>query len=160
MSTAPTLNGQVIGQAHYATRALLERAIAPLGVSFGQVLTLNVLAPGAIERTGLVHRITSTLKVDEPTVHTLITHLVDAGLAQVGDRTPTDAGEPQVWLTDTGHTLHGRVSDAVTGITARLYADLPTDETSTAARVLTLVTQRANAELAAPPDVAAAVGQK
>ena len=29
MSTAPTLNGQVIGQAHYATRALLETVLAP-----------------------------------------------------------------------------------------------------------------------------------
>ncbi|SIM71778.1 hypothetical protein [Micromonospora cremea] len=163
MSTAPTLNGQVVGQAHYATRALLERAVAPLGVTFGQALTLNVLAAGAIERTGLVHRITSTLKVDEPAAHTLITQLVDADLAQVDDRTPTGAGQPRVWLTDTGHTVQGRISDAVAGITARLYADIPADETSTAARVLTLVTQRANAELAAMPagpGVAATLGQK
>ncbi|MBQ0906113.1 MarR family winged helix-turn-helix transcriptional regulator [Micromonospora sp. U21] len=158
MSTAPTLNGQVIGQAHYATRALLEQAVAPLGVSFGQVLILNVLAASAIERTGLVHRITSTLKVDEPAVHTLITQLVEADLAQVGDRTPAGAREPQLWLTDTGHAVQGRISDAVAGITARLYADIPADETSAAARVLTLVTQRANAELAAIP--AAPVAQK
>ncbi|SCF11788.1 DNA-binding transcriptional regulator, MarR family [Micromonospora coriariae] len=160
MSTAPTLNGQVIGQAHYATRALLERAVAPLGLSFGQVLTLNVLAAGTTERTRLVHRITSTLKVDEPTVHTLITQLVDAGLAQAGDHTSTGGGEPQVRLTDTGHTVRGRVADAVAGITARLYGDIPADETSVAARVLALVTQRANAELAAIPGGATTVGQK
>ncbi|MGW3812168.1 hypothetical protein ACWD50_37180, partial [Micromonospora sp. NPDC005113] len=79
---------------------------------------------------------------------------------QVGDRAPAGAEEPRVWLTDAGHAVQGRVSDAVAGITARLYADLPADDSSAAARVLTLVTQRANAELAAIPGVAATVGQK
>ncbi|RLP86184.1 hypothetical protein EAD89_21675 [Micromonospora sp. BL4] len=155
MSTVPTLNGQVIGQAHYATRALLERAVTPLGISFGHALTLNALAAGTIERTGLVHRITSTLKIDEPAAHTLITQLVDAGLARPDDQ--TDA--PRVRLTDAGHAVQGRVADAVAGLTTRLYGDLPADETNAAARVLTLVTQRANAELAAIPADAAA-GQK
>ncbi|PWR11629.1 hypothetical protein DKT68_05290 [Micromonospora acroterricola] len=155
MSTVPTLNGQVIGQTHYATRALLERAVAPLGLGFGEVLTLNVLAAGAVERTRVVQRITSTLKVDEAAVHTLIAHLVEAGLARSDDH----ADAPQVALTDDGLAVQGRVSKAVAGITARLYADIPADEMSTAARVLTLVTQRANAELAAMP-AGAVVAQK
>ncbi|MET7375593.1 MarR family winged helix-turn-helix transcriptional regulator [Micromonospora arida] len=142
MSTVPTLNGQVIGQAHYATRALLERAVAPLGLNFGQVLALNVLADGPVERTRLVHRITSTLKVDEPAVREVIDQLVDAGNAQV------DGPEPHVRLTDTGHATQARVVDAVAGITTRLYGDVPADELAAAARVLTLVTQRANDELA------------
>ncbi|MFF0155072.1 hypothetical protein [Micromonospora sp. NPDC005203] len=143
MSTTPPLNGQVIGQAHYATRALLERAVAPLGVSFGQVLALNVLAAGPVEPAQLVRRITSTLKVDEPAVHEVIASLTDADLAHLD--------EASVRLTDTGHATQARVADAVAGITARLYADMPTDEAGIAARVLTLVTQRANAELAAIP---------
>ncbi|MFF4880186.1 MULTISPECIES: MarR family winged helix-turn-helix transcriptional regulator [unclassified Micromonospora] len=151
MSTAPILNGQVIGQAHYATRALLERAITPLGISFGQALALNVLADGAVDRARLVHRITSTLKVDEPAVHAVIAQLVDADLAQVGDRAPAGDGEPQVSLTESGRVTQGRIGAAVADITARLYADIPTDEMSTAARVLALVTDRANTELAAVP---------
>ncbi|WP_433123946.1 hypothetical protein ACQPWW_17485 [Micromonospora sp. CA-240977] len=152
MSTVPTLNGQVIGQAHYATRALLERAVTPLGLSFGQVLALNVLAAGPIERDRFVHRITSTLKVDEPAVHEVITQLVDADLARVdGPATAADGPEPQVALTDAGHAARRGVAAAVAGIGARLYADIPTDEASTAARVLALVTERANAELAASP---------
>ncbi|MCZ7374334.1 MarR family winged helix-turn-helix transcriptional regulator [Micromonospora sp. WMMC250] len=143
MSTVPTLNGQVIGQAHYATRALLERAVAPLGLSFGQVLALNALAGGPVERDHLTQRITSTLKVDAPAVHEVIAGLVDAHLV----RDDTDGA--RIRLTDTGHAAQARVTDAVSGITARLYADIPADEASAAARVLTLVTQRANAELAA-----------
>jgi hypothetical protein len=72
MSTTPTVNGQVIGQAHYATRAVLERVLA---------------------RTG---------------------------------------------------TIRASVSE----ITARLYADLPADDLAAAGRVLAVVTERANAELA------------
>ncbi|MEV0216345.1 hypothetical protein [Micromonospora sp. ALFpr18c] len=45
----------------------------------------------------------------------------------------------------------GGIADAVAGITVRLYGDIPADEADAAARVLTLITQRANAELAAIP---------
>ncbi|MGW5555778.1 hypothetical protein ACWER9_00950 [Micromonospora sp. NPDC003944] len=145
MSTVPTLNGQVIGQAHYATRALLERAVAPLGVAFHQVLALNVLANGPVDRAHLIQRVTSTLKVDEPEVQRVLTSLVDANLAQV------DADAPRLRLTDAGRAMQTRIANAVAGITARLYADIPTDEAYAAARALTLVTQRANAELAATP---------
>ncbi|MEU5781661.1 MarR family winged helix-turn-helix transcriptional regulator [Micromonospora lupini] len=143
MSTTPTLNGQAIGQAHYATRALLERAVAPLGVSFGQVLALNVLTAGPVEPAHLVRRITSTLKVDEPAVHEVIASLVDADLAHLD--------EASVRLTDAGRATQARIADAVAGIATRLYGDIPADEASAAARVLTLITQRANAELAATP---------
>ncbi|PYC65699.1 hypothetical protein C7C45_27880 [Micromonospora arborensis] len=147
MSTTPTLNGQVIGQAHYATRALLDRAVAPLGLAFEQVIALNVLADGAVERARLVHRLTTTLKIDEPAVHEVIAHLVDADLMRVDD----GAAEPQVRLTDAGHATQRRVGAAVADITTRLYGDIPTDEARVVAQVLTLVTQRANAELAALP---------
>ncbi|MFG1919213.1 MarR family winged helix-turn-helix transcriptional regulator [Micromonospora sp. NPDC048898] len=152
MSTVPTLNGQVIGQAHYATRALLERATEPLGVTFTQLVALNALAQGPVGAAHLTQRVTSTLKVDEPTVHQLIAHLVDAGLATVDSpSSPAGGDEPLVALTDTGHAAQRGVVAAVADLSARLYADIPTDEASTAARVLTLVTHRANAELAAIP---------
>lgn len=149
MSTVPTLNGQVIGHAHYATRALLERAIGPLGVTFNQLLALHVLAEGPAERAHLTHRVTSTLKIDEPAVHQVVDQLVDAGLAQVD--APSGGDEPRLALTDTGRATQRRVVAAVADLSARLYADIPTDEASTAAQVLTLVTQRANAELAVVP---------
>ncbi|MBQ0991135.1 hypothetical protein KBX08_13675 [Micromonospora sp. H61] len=147
MSTIPTLNGQVIGQAHYATRALLERATAALGVEFNQLLALNVLANGPTERAHFTHRITSTLKVDEQEVQRVLTTLVDANLAQADH----DADAPRLRLTDAGHAVQARIADAVANISARLYADIPANEASAAARALSLVTQRANAELAATP---------
>ncbi|GLZ61077.1 MULTISPECIES: MarR family winged helix-turn-helix transcriptional regulator [Micromonospora] len=152
MSTVPTLNGQVIGQAHYATRALLEQAVAPLGVEFHQLLALNVLANGPVDRAQLTQRITTTLKVDESAVHQVVDRLVDAGLAQVEGPSAANGGDgPQVALTDTGRATQRSVAAAVADLSARLYADIPADEAGTAARVLTLVTERANAELAAIP---------
>ncbi|MGW3617711.1 MarR family winged helix-turn-helix transcriptional regulator [Micromonospora arida] len=151
MSTVPTLNGQVIGQAHYATRALLERAIGPLGVTFNQVVALHVLAQGPVERAHLTHRVTSTRKIDESAVHQVIAQLVDAGLAQVDGPSPATGGdEPLVALTDAGCATQRSVVAAVADLSARLYGDIPADEASTAARVLTLVTERAN-ELTATP---------
>ncbi|MGC5321377.1 hypothetical protein ACPXB5_21875 [Micromonospora arida] len=151
MSTVPTLNGQVIGQAHYATRALLERAIGPLGVTFNQVVALHVLAQGPVERAHLTHRVTSTRKIDESAVHQVIAQVVDAGLAQVDRPSPATGGdEPLVALTDTGRATQRGVVAAVADLSARLYGDIPADEASTAARVLTLVTERAN-ELTAIP---------
>ncbi|WP_433111207.1 hypothetical protein [Micromonospora sp. CA-246542] len=138
-----TLNGQVIGQAHFATRALLDRAVAPLGVDFAQVLALNALTAGPADRTSLVRRLASARRVDESAVREVIAGLVDAGLARLDD-----TAEPQVSLTDAGHRTQARVAEAVGGITARLYGDIPPAEADVAARVLTLVTERANDELA------------
>jgi DNA-binding MarR family transcriptional regulator len=150
MSTTP-LTGQVIGRAHYATRALLERAVAPLGVDFPQVAALNALADdtladdgAAVDQARLVHRMTSTLKIDEAAARAVLDHLVAADLATV------DAGS-RVRLTDAGRSVQDRVRSAVAALTARLYADIPTDEMSAAGRVLALVTQRADAELASTP---------
>ncbi|MEV1110737.1 hypothetical protein AB0I95_19190 [Micromonospora sp. NPDC049751] len=138
-----TLNGQVIGQAHFATRALLDRAVAPLGIDFAQVIALNALTAGPVDRTSLVRRLASARRVDESAVHEVIAGLVDAGLARLDDTT-----EPRVSLTDAGQSTQARVAEAVGGITARLYGDIPPAEADVAARVLTLVTERANDELA------------
>ncbi|MEU7924314.1 hypothetical protein [Micromonospora sp. NPDC049107] len=138
-----TLNGQVIGQAHFATRALLDRAVAPLGIDFAQVIALNALTAGPVDRTSLVRRLASARRVDESAVLEVIDGLVDAGLALLDDTT-----EPRVSLTDAGQSTQARVAEAVGGITARLYGDIPPAEADVAARVLALVTERANDELA------------
>ncbi|MCG5451283.1 MULTISPECIES: MarR family winged helix-turn-helix transcriptional regulator [Micromonospora] len=149
MSTIPALNGQVIGHAHYATRALLERAISPLGVTFNQVVALHVLAQGPVERAHLTHRVTNTLKIDESAVRQVVDQLVDADLARADGAAGGD--EPRLTLTDTGRATQRGVVAAVADLSARLYAEIPADEARTAARVLTIVTQRANAELAVIP---------
>ncbi|PWR07230.1 hypothetical protein DKT69_35210 [Micromonospora sicca] len=150
MSRTPVLTGQVIGQAHYATRAVLERELATMGITFAQSVALNAVAAeggaverGAVERGALVQRMTGALKVDESAVRTTLAELTDAGLLRA-----LPAGGSGLALTDVGRARQGRIADAVAGITARLYADIPAAEMEVAGRVLTLLKQRADAELA------------
>ncbi|MEO3860450.1 MarR family winged helix-turn-helix transcriptional regulator [Acrocarpospora sp. B8E8] len=146
MSTTPILNGQVLGQAHYATRAVLERELARIRTSFQQSVALNAVANngGVVGRDWLLDRMTSTLKIDESAALETLTELTDAGLVEV---LPDE--QPRVHLTKAGQALQHQISDAVADITARLYADIPAENMAVAGHVLTLVTQRANAELAA-----------
>ncbi|MGW3622411.1 hypothetical protein [Streptomyces sp. NPDC000880] len=126
MSSAPTLNGQVIGQAHYATRAVLEGRLARTGITFHQVVALNAIADngGAVERDWPVGRMTGTLKIDESAAGAKIAELTTAGLLEA---LPAVAGEgARVGFTDEGQVPHGRTA-ATAEITERLYGDLPAD---------------------------------
>lgn len=142
--SSPTLTGQVIGQAHHATRAVLERELGPLGISFHQSVALNAVAAdgGVIGRDRLVERMTGGLKLDEAAVRATLDKVTAAGLLR---ELPT--GGSGLALTDAGRAVQHRIADTVTGITARLYADIPAEELTVAARVLALVKQRADAEL-------------
>lgn len=145
MTTAPTVNGQVIGQAHYATRAVLESLLAATGTSFHESVALNATADGggSIERRRLVDRMTSTLKVDATAVQTVLTGLITQGLLA------DEPGDPaRLSLTAAGSELHRTHRAALSEVTARLYADLPAEDLATAGRVLTEVTARADAMLA------------
>lgn len=145
MTTAPTVNGQVIGQAHYATRAVLEGLLATTGTTFHQSVALNATAEsgGSIERHRLVDRMTSTLKIDAAAVETVVAGLIAEGLLE--EEPGEVAGLAQ---TAAGSALHRSHRAALAEITARLYADLPAEDLAAAGRVLTEVTARANAVLA------------
>ncbi|WP_200214285.1 MarR family winged helix-turn-helix transcriptional regulator [Micromonospora coerulea] len=145
MPRTPVLTGQVIGQAHYATRAVLERELAAMGLTFFQSLALNAVAAegGAVEHAPLVDRMTGALKVDESAVQATIDELSAAGLLRT-----LPSGGSGLALTDAGRARQRQVADGVAGIVARLYADIPAAELEVAGRVLTLLKQRADAELA------------
>ncbi|MCX5339121.1 hypothetical protein [Streptomyces atratus] len=145
MSVTPTVNGQVIGQAHYATRAVLERLLATTGTTFHQSVALNVIAESgeAIERGRLVDRMTGTLKIDAEVAEATVAELSAAGLLE-----EVPGSTPRVGLTPAGRDRRQAHGAGIADITARLYADLPAEDLATAGRVLTEVTARANAVLA------------
>ncbi|MEU4264472.1 hypothetical protein ACYCCF_28140 [Streptomyces argenteolus] len=141
--TTTTVDGRIIGQAHYATRALLESLLARSGTTFHQAVALNATADsgGTTERARLTDRMTGTLKTDAETAGAAIDSLVADGLL-------ADAGS-RLELTASGRALQDGIRTGTAGITARLYADLPAEDLAAAGRVLTVVTERANAALAA-----------
>jgi len=147
VSSYPPFSTQVIGQAEKTLNAILQRQLAGTGLTGPQwiTLTLTATAGGSIDRGQLAGRVAGALKVIEAEAQARITELAAAQLLQV----PADEGL-SVRLTDAGQQLFGRIRAAVTEITERLWGDLPAEDLATAGRVLSIVTARASAELAAP----------
>ncbi|MFE0512850.1 MarR family winged helix-turn-helix transcriptional regulator [Streptomyces sp. NPDC058964] len=142
MTTTPVVDARVIGLAHYASRAVLEGVLVPYGVSFRQnvALRLAALADGPSGRDALVDGIVGTLKVDASDAHGTVDELVSAGLL-------TEEEPSRIRITDAGRQLYAKVSAETGAVAARIYAGIPEEDRVVAGRVLTLITERANAEL-------------
>lgn len=140
MSSYPPLNTQVIGQAESALGALLEPLLADAGITFQQwlVLTVTAASGGRTDRGQLVARIAGARKIDPTEVESAIAELTAAGLA-------TAAGP--LALTDSGQDMYQRIRGAIDELNAELFA-FPPEDLATAGRVLSIVTERANAVLA------------
>ena len=143
MSTYPVLSTQVIGQAESALGAISGPLLARTGTTFDQwlVLTVTAASGAAIDRGQLIDRITGARKIDAQLVEIAISELTSAGL--ILDRS-------RVGLTEAGQARHREIRAALNEVTARLFGDFPPEDLATAGRVLTIVTARADAELAGP----------
>ncbi|WP_406836166.1 MarR family winged helix-turn-helix transcriptional regulator [Streptomyces sp. AHU1] len=137
-------NGQAIGLAHYASRAALERVLARSGTTFEQSVALRAAASGdggTVERALVVGRLTAGLKIDESAARRTVGELTARGLLE--EPTPE-----RVSLTDAGRELFSSIRAAGDEIASRVYAGIPAEDLAVVARVLALVTERADAELA------------
>ncbi|MFD7818744.1 MarR family winged helix-turn-helix transcriptional regulator [Streptomyces sp. NPDC059785] len=142
-TTAPAVNGQLIGTAHYASRALLEAVLARTGTTFEESVALRAVSDqgGSVERTRLTDRLTGALKIDGPAAEETVGTLAAAGLLEV-------SADGRASLTAVGRELFAGINESAAGIAARLYAGIPAEDLAVTGRVLTLVRERADAELA------------
>ena len=139
MTQAATLNGQVIGQAERATRAVLEVLLAETGTAFTNWVALNLVVTHADMTTdSLVEQLVTGLRITDSEARTSIDDLV---------RTTLLTASGTVRLTAAGRARYQRISDGIAEITRRLYHDLPHDDLVAARRVLETLTERARAEL-------------
>ncbi|MEU6276038.1 MarR family transcriptional regulator [Streptomyces populi] len=136
-------NGRAIGLAHYASRAALERVLARSGTTFEQSVALRAAAGdgGTVERALVVGRLTAGLKIDESAALRTVGELTARGLLE-------EPAPGRVSLTDAGRELFSSIRAAGDEIAARVYAGIPAEDLAVVARVLALVTERADAELA------------
>jgi DNA-binding MarR family transcriptional regulator len=143
-TTTPRLDPRVIALAHYAARAVLEHVLARHGTTFQQSVTLRLaaLADGPAEREHLVDGVVGSLKIDAADAEGVLDELLAAGLL-------APDGPSRVRITDAGRERFDTTSAETAPISARIYAGIPEDDLDVAGRVLTLITERANAELAA-----------
>lgn len=147
--TAPRVDGRVIGLAHYAGRAVLESVLTRYGLGFQQQITLRLaaVADGPVGHDRLVGEVVAALKADEAAIRAVVGELITAKLLETEGAELTEGAGLRI--TDAGRELYDRVTTETGVISARIYAGIPADDLATAGRVLTLVTERANAELAA-----------
>ncbi|MFD8792316.1 hypothetical protein [Streptomyces vinaceus] len=135
---APLLDGRSIGIAYHAIAAVRDRLLAASGLTFHQSVALKAVADG-LDRAGAADRVGASLRIGAAQADALLGELAGAGLLE-GER-PS--------LTGKGRDVQDRFTDAVAGLTERLYAGIPVAEREIAARALAHVAARANAELAA-----------
>jgi hypothetical protein len=144
MPTYPSLSTRVIGQTEKSLNAILNRQLAGTGLTEPQwvILTLAVTSGGTVERDQFARQVAGALKIGEAEAQARIDEMVAAQQLQ-----PSSEGSA-VTVTDAARQLHGRIRTVVTDITERLWGDLPAEDLATAGRVLSIITERANAELA------------
>jgi hypothetical protein len=142
-TTTPLVDPRVIALAHYAGRALLQHVLDRHGMTFQQSVTLRLaaIADGPVGREQLVDGVTGALKTDATEVHGVLDELIAARLL-VPD------GEAEVRVTNAGRELYATTSGETAPITARIYDGIPAEDLAVTGRVLTLITERAGAELA------------
>jgi hypothetical protein len=144
MPAYPTLSPRVIGQAEKTLNAILAQQLAGTGLTEPQwvILTLAVASGGAAGHEAFTAMAADALKISETQARALIGDLVAAQRLQI-------TGEPPAMtVTGPARQLHSGIRAAVAGITQRLWGDLPAEDLATAGRVLAIITDRANAELA------------
>lgn len=142
-TTAPAADARVLGPAHYAARGVLEHVLRRHGVTFQQQVALRaaVTATTAVTADALVAQLEGSLKADPADIRATLDDLLAKHLLA------TDG--PHLRPAEAAHDLLAAVTADTAPITTRIWGDIPAEDLAAAGRVLTLVTARADAELAA-----------
>ena len=140
----PLLNPRLIALAHYAARGILEHVLARHGLTFQQSVTLRLaaVAEGPVERQHLVDGVVDSLKIEAAEADAVVDELIASGA--LSPQQPS-----RIRITDAGRQLYETTSAETAPLSARVYEGIPEEELAVAGRVLSLITERANRELAA-----------
>ncbi|CAG6398771.1 MarR family transcriptional regulator [Streptomyces cocklensis] len=142
-TTAPAANARTLALTHYAARGVLEYVLARYGITFQQQVALRAAVTADTPQTPdeLVTEVRGSLKADPAGIRVALDELLARQLlvADGAHLRPTDAGRD----------LLAAVGAETAPISARIWGGIPPEDLAAAGRVLALVTERANAELAA-----------
>ncbi|MGY1582015.1 MarR family winged helix-turn-helix transcriptional regulator [Streptomyces sp. MN13] len=141
-TAAPLADSRSLALAHYAARAVLETVLARHDLDFQESVTLRAVAvaDGPVDRETVVGYVTGSLKADPADAERTLDGLAAKALVE--------REGSAVRVTEAGRALYATVSAETGEISARVYAGIPTEDLAAAGRVLSLITERANTELA------------
>jgi hypothetical protein len=138
------LSPSIVGQAEKAHGAILRKVLAGTGLDEQQWITLQLAqAPGTgIRRTDLVTRVSAAAKFDPPVIDRAISALISSSFI---DQHPDD----RLLVSQQGRELVSALRERIGEHIGSAYGSVPPEDLATAARVLTTITARLSAELAA-----------
>ena len=144
MSAYPPFSTRIIGQTEKTLNAILDRELAGTGLTENQwvILTLAVAGGGTAEHEQFARQVAGNLKISEAEAQARIAEMIAAQQLQTADEGTV------VTVTGAARQLHSQIRATVAEITQRLWGDLPAEDLATAGRILSIITERANAELA------------
>ncbi|MGW5047535.1 MarR family transcriptional regulator [Streptomyces griseoluteus] len=142
-TTAPVADARALGLAHYAARGVLEHVLAQHGITFQQQVVLRAAVTADAPQTpdDLITQVQDSLKADPADLRATLDALLAKQLLV--------ADGAHLRSTDAGHELLATVGAETAPITARIWGGISAEDLAAAGRVLALVTERANTELAA-----------
>ncbi|MGM9439581.1 MarR family transcriptional regulator [Streptomyces murinus] len=142
-ATAPVANARALALAHYAARSVLEHVLARYGATSQQQVALRAAITTETPQTSdaLITQVQGSLNADPADIRATLDELLAKQLlvADGAHLRPTDAGRE----------LLAATGAETAPISARIWGGIPAEDLTAVGRVLTLVTERANAELAA-----------
>ncbi|GAQ56296.1 MarR family winged helix-turn-helix transcriptional regulator [Streptomyces acidiscabies] len=138
-----TVDGRIIGLAHYAGRAVVEQVLDRHRLGFLDHLALraSLAVGGPFRPDDVADKLTADLKNDFAVSKEAVTNLAARGYLEFFD------GPHLLRPTDAGRELFAATSAEIAEVSARIYAGLTEEELTVAGRVLEVVAERANAEL-------------
>ncbi|MFD7716481.1 MarR family transcriptional regulator [Streptomyces sp. NPDC059814] len=141
--TAHVANARNLALAHYAARGVLENVLARHGATFQQQVALRAASTSDAPQTpdDLLTQVQESLKADPADIRATFDELRAKQLLV--------ADGVHLRPTDAGRELLAAVGAETTPISARIWGGIPAEDLAAAGRVLALVTERANTELAA-----------
>jgi hypothetical protein len=144
---APTAMPRILGQAENAHGALMARELSRSNTTFPQWVALTLTAGATrIDRAELITRISGALKLPARQAAQTLDELIAREFLA-----PAPGAPSSLELTPAGQSHYAPLRAAIAQVTTCLYADIPAADLATTARVLTLLTTRANTALANTP---------
>lgn len=142
-TTGPVADARTLGLAHYAARGVLEHVLARHGSTFQRQIVLRAAITTDAPQTpdDLVAQVQGYLKSDPAGIRATLDELLAEQLL--------DADGAHLRPTEAGRELLASVDAETAPISARIWGGIPAEDLVAAGRVLALVTERADAELAA-----------
>jgi DNA-binding MarR family transcriptional regulator len=148
MTASISLTPRTIGETENALRALLMNALAGSPLDYPGWVTLRLIAESSEPTSddAVATRLSDGLKIDREAAVAIVERLRANGLAvSSGDHIiPTPAGVD----------LHAGISSHVRSLTRHMWDGLSAEELAVTQRVLSRITERANALLAAHGEAA------